>query len=301
MKVIDRICVENSYSGSNWNFEKTTKYVIDMDGVKLEAGYFEHYRGNTLIKTVIELPQSYGCPSGCRFCATSAIEAFRPLNAEVLSDIFEYIYGEHDLKRQSYVLLTMTGMGDIYFNYDNVEQFLLGLQYYDNLHVTLSSCLWNKQLLRKVQSLGNKLDIRNIQITFVSEKTDLLCQIIPYYRKVPYDFEDLRRVIEQSKEQYYRINYIMIKGINDSWDDFCSFCERVQGIKDKIVVRISKLNETCATKRNGLQPTDIHALESMQSLLQENGVRSYVFFAYKNDNMNCGQLITENMGSKGKE
>ncbi len=64
-----------------------------------------------------------------------------------------------------------------------------------------------------------------------------------------------------SDKNYYRINYIMIKDVNDSKEDFDSFCDIVGKVRDKIIVRIAKLNETGTTKRNGLMPKDISALE----------------------------------------
>jgi len=293
MKILKKIIVENSYSGSNWNYEKTTKYIIQVNDIKVEAGYFEHYKDDQLIKVVLELPQSYGCPSKCRFCASAGIEKIQFLDADVLEEIFCNLYIENKLHNQQYVLLTMTGMGDIFFNYDNVEKFLLRLNKYSNLYVTLSSCLWNAELIQKIKKISNSIKIRNIQITFVSDQDNILSWIIPYYQNYNYDFRELIRCIEQGDEDYYRINYIMIKGINDSKEVFCRVCNKLKVIGDKIIVRISRLNETGATRKNNLQPTDIATMEVLQRMLTEKKIKSYIFYAEKNDNMNCGQLITE--------
>ena len=43
LKLVQKVCVENKYSGHGWNFEKTTKYVFRLDDMLLEVGYFEHY------------------------------------------------------------------------------------------------------------------------------------------------------------------------------------------------------------------------------------------------------------------
>lgn len=114
MKLINKICVDNYYSGSNWDFEKTTKYIFELDGRKMEAGYFEHYKDGSLVKVVLEMPQSYGCPSKCGFCATSGIEEFHVLTAAQLTELFKYLYEDNSLEDHQYVLLTMTGMGDLF-------------------------------------------------------------------------------------------------------------------------------------------------------------------------------------------
>lgn len=293
MKNLRKISVENTYSGSDWDFEKTTKYIFEIKNKEVEAGYFEHYKNGVLVKTVLELPQSYGCPTKCRFCASAAIEQFEAFDTTTLETIFVYLYEDNHLEEQKYVLLTMTGTGDIFFNYDNVEQFLLKLQKYKNLHVTLSSCLWNVELIKKVENLRRYIKIRNIQITYVTDDKAKLERIIPFYQKNDYYFKQLIEYIQESKTEYYRINYVMIKGVNDSAEEFYNFRNNIEKIKDKVVVRISKLNETGATRRNQLESTDIAVLEEFQRILQEENIKSYVFYAYKNDNMNCGQLITE--------
>lgn len=293
MHVIDEIVVENDYSGSDWNYERTTKYIIEVNGIEIEAGYFEHYRDECLIKTVLELPQSYGCPAKCRFCASAAIDRYLPLDSGFLEELFLFLYNKNKLSRQNYVLLTMTGIGDLFFNFNNVREFLLKIKSYANVYVTLSSCLWNMNMLRNVEELSSKIRIRNIQITYVTEEKADMENIIPYYKKNGYGFNLVRQYIMDSGFSCYRINYIMIRGVNDSVDDFQRFIKNFECIKDKIVVRISKLNETGATRRNHLQATEIKVLEEFQGILQKSGIRSYVFYACKNDNMNCGQLITE--------
>ena len=293
MRIVDKLYVENHYSGSNWDFEKTTKYIIQTGDFEIEAGYFEHYKDGILVKNVIELPQSYGCPSKCRFCATSSIERFQVLDAVTLEKLFDLIYRENNLQEQKYVLLTMTGMGDIFFNYDNIELFLLKLQKYDNLYITLSSCLWNTELLKRIENLSRLVRIRNIQITFVTEDINILSWMIPYYQEHEFQFKELIKYIRDSKETFYRINYIVIKDVNDSGEAVDSFAESIDMVKDKVLVRISKLNETNATRKNSLQTTDIQTLENMQRALHRKEIHSYIFYADKNDNMNCGQLITE--------
>mgnify|MGYP004550320997 CR=1 FL=1 len=290
----EEIHVTNTYSGSDWDYEKTTKYIFLLGDYKVEAGYFEHYRKDVLVKNVIELPQSYGCPSKCKFCASSAITEFKLITSDELWELFEYIYHLNGLEKNSYVLLTMTGMGDLYFNFENVMKFLEKTRKYSNLYITLSSCLWNALMLKQMEERMERLKVRNIQITYVSHQQDILQAVIPIYNRMEYDFDAILRYIQQSKYDCYRINYIMIQDVNDDMQSFEMLRDMVEPIKDKVVIRISKLNETMASRRNGLCPTGVDVLEKFHQLLEYSGIRSYVFYADVNDNMNCGQLITEN-------
>ena len=295
MIIKKRIKVENQYSGSNWNFEKTTKYIIEDGENLLEAGYFEHYREKDLVKVAIELPVSYGCPAKCRFCASSAIKVFHPFEAQLLVELLDYIYEENQADKQPYVLLTMTGTGDLTFNFHNVSDFLKqAVQKYNNIHVTLSSCMCNAEYLERVDELSKDIPIRNIQITYISDREDTLESVVPAYRHRPPNFDEvLTYLSSHPTKRYFRINYILIEGVNDSEEDFERFAERIQTVKDQVCVRISKLNETMATKRNHLKTTPIEKLKQFQEKLSSYNIDSYVFYAKNNDNMNCGQLITE--------
>ncbi|WP_305084564.1 hypothetical protein [uncultured Clostridium sp.] len=293
MEIVQYIKCDNRYAGSGWNIEKTIKLVFQDDNRKYEVGYFEHYFNDIFIKSVIELPISYGCPSKCKFCASAAIDDFSQMNADQMQKLFEYIYFNKFLYEKDYVLLTLTGTGDLFFNAENVREFLLRLSTYKNLYVTLSSCLWNLQLLKMFDQLSDKLRIRNIQLTYISSKENIIRNIIPIYQERKINFDEIVNYIKSSNKKYYRINYILIKGLNDTIEDFNILKNILIEIKDKIIVRISRLNETKSTKRNNLHPTSIEIMEQFKEILSEAGIKSYIFYSEKNDNMNCGQLITE--------
>lgn len=293
MEIVQYIKCDNRYAGSDWNREKTIKLVFQDDNRKYEVGYFEHYFNDRFIKSVIELPISYGCPSKCKFCASAAIDDFSQMNADQMQKLFEYIYFNKFLYKKDYVLLTLTGTGDLFFNAENVREFLLRLSTYKNLYVTLSSCLWNLQLIKMFDQLSDKLRIRNTQLTYISSKENIIRNIIPIYQERKIDFDEIVNYIKSSNKKYYRINYILIEGLNDTIEDFNILKNILIEIKDKIIVRISRLNENKSTKRNNLHPTSIEIMKQFKELLSEAGIKSYIFYSEKNDNMNCGQLITE--------
>lgn len=288
---------ENKYMSKDWNQETTNKFVFrDIHGI-YEVGLFHHYIDTAYVKTVIELPVGFGCPSKCRYCASARIDSFYPLNVQQMKFMFDHLYLKNNLDKAGHVLLSMTGMGDIYFNQNNVFAFLGTLQGYKNLSLTLSSNFWTASLLESATSINNFLPIRFIQFTYVSDKQDIRKNLIGILDSMDnQDFlNNFISFISTDKNTFYRINYIVINGINDSTDDVDRFICLVEGIKDKITVRLSQLNETGSTKENHLYPSNCARLGEMNERMKNAGLKSYIFCSEKNDNMNCGQLVTESI------
>lgn len=76
-------------------------------------------------------------------------------------------------------------------------------------------------------------------------------------------------------------------------DDVDRFIRLVDGIKDKLMTRLSQLNETGTTRENQLVPCNRIQLEAINERMKSAGLQSYIFYSEHNDNMNCGQLVTE--------
>lgn len=286
---------QNSYKSRDWNQEITNKFVFrDLHGI-YEAGLFQHYLDKTFVKAVIELPIGFGCPSKCRYCASARIDGFYPLNVRQMQSMFELLYRENGLDKMGDVLLSITGMGDIYFNQTNVFAFLDTLRGYENLSLTLSSNFWTAPLLAKAIAVSAFLPIRYIQYTYVSDRQDIREHLIGILGSMAQkDFlSEYISFVKADSNSFYRINYIVIHGINDSMDDADRFIRLVDGIKDKLTVRLSQLNETGATRENQLAPCDPIQLAAINERMKNAGLQSYIFYSEHNDNMNCGQLVTE--------
>ena len=173
----------NKYSGSDWNYEETTKYVFSFDLGYVEAGYFIHYleSENGIIekKHVIELPSSYGCPMKCAFCASSLISNVKPLSSNEIYKIFYYIYENNHLTENKSLLVSMKGIGDLYFTIDSVLGAIKQMASVNKkITFSVSSCYWTYDMLKKVENMSTEVLFRSIQFTYVSYDNDVLKNII---------------------------------------------------------------------------------------------------------------------------
>ena len=286
---------ENNYKSKEWNREITHKYVFrDTEGF-YEAGMFIHYNNTNYVKSVIELPVGFGCPAKCIYCASSCINKFVPLDSKKIYYIFEHLYLGNKLEQNDKIILTLTGMGDVFFNQENVIGFLKAIQKYNNIHLTVSSNFWTLKLYNKIISVNTTIPIHYIQYTYVSHKEgtrEKLINVLSSLDDKDY-LNEFIKVVNSTDKLHFRINYIVIKDINDSDDNVKGLISMVNEIKEKIVIRISKLNETKSTLLHSLCPSDNVRLGEINEMFKNAGFNSYVFYAEKNDNMNCGQLLTE--------
>ena len=213
--------------------------------------------------------------------------------------IFSFIYEARELEKSQIVLMTLTGIGDPAFNYENVSQFLSQLcKRYKNVTVTLSSCFWSWERLERTEQLARNIHFRNIQITYVGENREKVAKLIPPYQERGETLSAIAAYIKGSKLDCYRLNYIMIDGVNDSQREFEILSKQLAEVKRKISIRISKLNPTLASRRNGLKPSSMERMKQCKDFLTKEGFRCYLFYSEQDDQMNCGQLITERTQEK---
>lgn len=291
----------NNYSGSDWNYELTTKYVLKVNNKLVEAGYFVHCNklaeGKiTVEKEVIELPSSQGCPVKCSFCASSLLQDINVLTSEEIYQVFEFVYKDNKITGETYLLVTMTGIGDYSICFNSINNAIKEINdHYGNVHFTVSSCIWTDESIDQVADLAQKVDLRAINITYISDKVEKIQRIIAFYNSFKYDSKRAITRFLKTDLKNIRINYIMIKGVNDGLDDFESFVLLCNSIKDRLIVRISKMNNTKASQNAGLLPVDISSMKEFQEYLDSKGFRSYLFYSCADDQMNCGQLLTEGL------
>lgn len=297
VSVVEKKFNINRYAGNGWNLEHTTKYVISINQKLVEVGHFIHYLVTNdkkeFVKEVIELPSSRGCPIKCSYCASSYINKYSQLTADEIVELFNYI-NEGAGEKSHYLLVTMTGIGDYTLCYRNVNEALLRInQKASNIHFTVSSCIWNKEAIESVNKLSNAIDIRSTNITYISNDQYKVEKLIHYYRDHQFNANAMIEEFYNSSLCNLRVNYLMIKDINDKEESFDSFAEAFKSLKQRTKVRVSKMNKTIASTKAGLYSPQLQNMMYCNKYLQSKGFDSYVFYSEEDDQMNCGQLLTE--------
>jgi adenine C2-methylase RlmN of 23S rRNA A2503 and tRNA A37 len=287
----------NQYSGHGWAFEHTKKYVCSVADEEVEAGVFQHYNDqnhSNLIKTVIELPSSYGCAIKCKYCATAGINSVRLLYVKELNELLSFLMTDTPFDFFKPVVISFTGSGDYSKTNKTVNEFCSQIHASDPRFLfTFSSSAWTAELLELVDAQTFADRVMRIQITYISLDDEMVSQVIPSTNSIAKKINSIIAYIMSSDQQHYRVNYLLIQKVNDQAEHFQQFIHAWKMVRNKICVRISMLNKTNSARQNELNPTSLRNAEKLNSLLREEGFNSYLYYSFYDDRLNCGQLLTE--------
>jgi len=197
------------------------------DGKVIESVFIPETERNTLcVSTQI------GCRMGCRFCVTGRIGLIRNLTApEIVGQIMGV---KHRLKDQKITNIVFMGMGE---PMDNLEAVLramdiikepLGMDF-SHRRITVSSV----GLIEGLKLLPPKL--AGIAISLNAADDEKRTYLMPINRLYPIrEIIDFIRSFKGSKRTRITLEYVLIKGINDSLDDAKRLADLLAHVKCKI-------------------------------------------------------------------
>ena len=291
MNLINKFELFNKYKANGWDTEHTYKFIYESNRNQLiEVGFFIHLKDGKEYKKVIEMPTSYGCPMKCKFCASATIDDFSLIDTDDLMKILDKLYKDYDLYNDENLSISLTGTGEMLYTIDVIGKFIKeSSTKYKNLKYVVSSIAINKNLINKLEKISKYADFRFIQLSYICEECS---QLVPNIKNTN-SLNNIIKVIKDSSFTNFRINYIMINGVNDEEEKYTNFLNVIKEVKEKVIIRISTINQTNSSINNGICGVEIEKMEKLKENLNELGIKAYIFKSEKNDNMNCGQLISE--------
>ena len=213
------------------------KYLFGLnDGNKIEAVLMNHDYGNSLC-----ISTQVGCNMSCSFCESGRLKKIRNLYPNEM--ILQILKIEKDLNiRISHVVLM--GIGEPFDNYDNVIKFIdivndpYGIAL-GSRHITVSTC----GLVPKIYEFANLKNQVNLAISLHAPNNVLRDKLMKINHA--YKIEELIKAIDyyiSITNRRVTIEYIMLDGINDTYDNAL---ELVNLFKGKLVyINLIPYNET---------------------------------------------------------
>ena len=227
-----RVVVEKNSS------DKTRKWLVSFsDGEQVECVYIpEEDRGAVCVSTQI------GCAQKCAFCHTGTQRFKRNLTAGEIVGQFMVArdsYGEWPTPTDEVRYLSnvvVMGMGEPLYNYDNLIKALKILMDPEGIalsrrKITVSTAGMADNIPRLATDAGTKL-----AISLHAPNNEIRNKIMPINRKYP-----LEVLLEACREyqallphrQYITMEYVMLKGVNDSLEQARELINLIKGLEVK--------------------------------------------------------------------
>ena len=276
------------------SMDKTEKYLFRLaDGRHIESVLIPEKDHVTLC-----VSSQVGCAHDCQFCLTAKGGLVRNLAvSEIIAQIrdarFYLIQKGMDPKKLSNIVFM--GMGEPLANYKNLIaalKIILDSDYglkFSSKRVAVSTC----GLVPKITQLGLDTDV-NLAVSLNATTNKVRSQLMPINRKYPLEeLLEACRTFTLKPRSKITIEYILMKGVNDSREDALRLVKLLLPLKAK--VNLIPFNEH--DKSDFKRPPKSDSNAFLQILLDKNFTA--IIRKSKGDDISaaCGQLKAKLMTS----
>ena len=260
------------------------------DGKEIETVYIpEEDRGAVCLSTQV------GCLMGCKFCHTGTQIKQRDLTAGEIVGQFMAArdsYGEWPSPTNETRFLSnvvVMGMGEPLMNYDNLVQAMRILTDGEGIglskrRVTVST----SGIADKIPALATDLGVK-LAISLHAPNNEIRNKIMPINKKYP--LEVLIKACHEFQaklqhRQYITMEYVLLKGINDSLDHAKELIQLVKGLEVKFNLIPFNPWDGC-----GFEPTSNNQMHRFAKVLEDAYIAAPIRVSRGQDIMAaCGQL-----------
>ena len=269
----------------------TRKWLLRFaDGKEVETVYIpEEDRGAVCLSTQV------GCQMGCRFCHTGTQGFQRNLTAgEIVGQFLAArdSYGEWptpvDETRYLSNIVVM-GMGEPLNNYDQLVKAMRIIMDGEGLAISKRRITVSTSgIADKIPSLAKDLGVR-LAISLHAPNDTIRNQIMPINRKYPLAVlinacKEYQRLCEH--RQYITMEYVMLKGVNDSPENARELIQLVKGLEVKFNLIPFNPWEGCA-----FEPSSNNTIHKFAKILEDAYFAAPIRQSRGQDIMAaCGQL-----------
>lgn len=272
----------------------TVKYLFELkDGNLIETVLMRHSYGNSVCVT-----SEVGCNMGCSFCASGELGCIRRLTLSEM--VLQVLYVDNELNKENERVsnIVVMGIGEPFDNYETLLKFLSVVNYPKGLeigarHITVST----SGIVPKIYEFAKFPLQINLAISLHAATNELRNKIMKINKAYP--IEELMKAIDYYlKETNRRVTfeYILIKGVNDSYQDAMNLVKLVRGVN--CYINLIPYNEV---KTNPYKATSHEDAEKFFEVLSKNKINATLRMKHGDDvSAACGQLRAQTMKKEEK-
>lgn len=287
LSVVEGFSRAERYNSRSFDRQVAHKYLFKLnDGNVIETSGYQHYLGDTPVDYSVDISSMVGCPMRCTFCESALINYDRTLlESEMVAQVAKLV--EWHGATFPRITCSFQGIGEASAIPDLVLQVskeILALDERNEISIaTVGAHLNAFQIWRE-----GGVEIDNLQLSCSGTTEEHIRKVMPRGPKIGQLVRELDLCGKSENINKVKLNYILMAGFNDSPDDVRRLVDMVQGTS--IVVKISALNLTEASRRSGLKQAPEERAWDMSAELNANGIKSYVYGPFNDTNVSCGQL-----------
>ncbi|MGB4613577.1 MAG: 23S rRNA (adenine(2503)-C(2))-methyltransferase RlmN [Erysipelotrichaceae bacterium] len=264
--------------------DDTTKYLFKLNDDALIETVLMHYP----FGKVVCVTSQVGCNMGCLFCASGLLKKQRNLTrGEMVAQIM-YVSKELSEIDERVRNVVVMGTGEPFDNYDNVMDFCKIINHDKGLaigsrRITISTC----GLADKIYKFADEKVQYNLAISLHASNDKLRSKLMPVNKAYPLDelFKALRYYSERNNRRL-TFEYILLKGVNDSYEDALELSKLLKGIN--ALVNLIPYNQVDELE---FKSTDDKTALKFYDWLYKNNVNVTLRVKHGDDiDAACGQL-----------
>jgi len=261
----------------------TIKYLFELpDGNKIETVFIPEREWNTLCVST-----QVGCPIGCSFCLTAKDGFTRNLTCGEIVD--QYVQVQKDVGEENRISnVVFMGMGEPLLNFESVKkavEILTGKNGIDlsTRKVTISTV----GIIPGIRRMAKEMNRVKLAVSLHGTTNEVRNKLVPINRKYP--IEELFKALREYPADNTRrimIEYVMLKGINDSMEDAKRLVKLIRGLPVK--VNLIPFNPYEGAE---FEPSSRRQIERFQRYLWDNNIAAFIRESKGQDiSAACGML-----------
>jgi len=277
-----------SFSSRYFDHQLAKRFLFKLnDCSTIESSLYKHYKDGKLQDISIDISTMIGCPIRCKYCAAASLKYERQLTTEEMIEQVLFLLNQENISSFPKINCSFQGIGEPSLLAKSVFEAGYKLLMIDKRCVlSISTTAANLNGVRFWRKENLPLDNLQFSSPLTNQKNHDLS-----FPKTPrhYDLiEEIHYCAESLNIQKVKYNYILIEGVNDRNVDIETLIKVFSN--SSVIVKISSLNQTRNSLNNAMKQGTKKRADEISLALRENGIDSYVFGAFDNTTMSCGQL-----------
>lgn len=287
---LDRECPIKIFADTLISKKKDTlkAQIILSDGLLVETVLMKHQDG----RNTICVSSQVGCPLKCAFCATGLIGFKRNLTSWEI--VMQVLFFARVLRKGSERVsnVVFMGMGEPFLNYDSVIQAIRALNDKEGFGLGARNfSISTAGVIEGIKKLSRENLQVNLAISLNASCDKARTKLMPVNEMHP--LKQLMKTVSEYTETTGRqvmIEYIMLKGVNDSQKDAENLADLVKGLL--CIVNLISLNPIGTFK-----PSPKRTVKAFKETLRKKGIKATERHSFGSDIKSaCGQLAGSAVG-----